>query len=213
MRRFCDAPQFLVGGGALKGSRKPPPKRLRDALDVIAAHLNGSLEHGAVLEGRLALDGLDVELSLRAREAVGRDELAELRERALEVIATCKWQDSCDCSVKDRSRWAFSSSKTKGCEKPIVAVVVLGPYRQPHFSFRCRTHIEHHLERDAKLIKATIELSPAALAAARAKRKHDDEERARYLRMTEIERIARDAELEGRADAAAEILNKGQGGS
>jgi hypothetical protein len=190
-------------------------KRLRAALDLVAEHLRGGhaggLTHGSVFEGKIRVDEFQVELAMTVRRAVASADLNQLRRDALARITESRWFDGCAVGVRDRGSW--TRGRTKQCEKPVVAVIVSERYGDTEFDCRCQVHLNDHRRIDEKSIKAVIKLSKGELEAARAQRKRDAELRERFANMTEVERIAHDAELEGRVGDAAEIRKDNTGGS
>jgi len=186
-------------------ARKP---NLRRVLDALAAHFDGRLDHGHSFGGVLTVDNLDIEVSIKVRDAMTRDVFFDYRAQALDMLRDPErgdWHDSCDVTVKDRGNWRPSKS-TKGCEKrPVVAVVEKVQYAAtPRISFRCRVHVDKH--RDPSKVIATIPLTTATLDGIRKKRKADKTMREEFARMSESEKIAHDAKLEGRHDDANKIL-------
>jgi hypothetical protein len=189
-------------------TRKNPARMV---VDELASQLRGSLTPGASFEGTLTVDDMDVEITVRVRRAVSRDQAVVHRDAAFELLSTEGWRDRCAASVRDRSPWRSVKGTTQ-CSKPVTSVVAFKAYDGTiAYSFRCSCHVDDH-GRDARSVFATVVLSPPALKVIRARRKADQEAREAFGRMTEVERIAHDAKIERKPVAVvAEILAQKDG--
>lgn len=184
----------------------------RAVVDGLADQLRGALTPGASFEGVLTVDDLDVEITVRVRRAVSREQAVNHRDAALELLSTEGWRDRCAAYVKDRSPWRSIKGTTQ-CSKPVTTVVAFKAYDGTvAYSFRCSCHVDDH-GRDARSVLATVSLSQPALKVTRAKRRREQEERDRFARMTDVERVAHDARLERKPAAVVdEILSQKNGG-
>lgn len=167
---------------------------------------------GRTFDVELVELGLEVEITMAVRRTVSREQETEHRDRALELLTDEGHRDRCECSAKNRSTWRLS--RTKECSKPVTSVVVTrgaylkGAYDATAFSysFRCTHHREEGASPENRI--AVVTLPAPALKVLRAQRKREQVERERFDKLTEAEKVANDAQLVGRKDEAAEILQQ-----
>lgn len=187
--------------------RRPSAAAVARAVTLLADHGGIKLLPGGGkgMAFTVAVDGgLEVEVSMSVRRQASRaDELTHIRA-ALEQIELCEIDATCACYAKNRNTW--STSKTKDCSKPIAfAVVTQGKWTYNRgtrkteydlgmfdYSFRCTHHRDRH---DPTKTLMVVALPKAALNLALTKRRERAAERARFEKMTEIEKIEHDAKL------------------
>lgn len=192
-------------------SRRPSAAAVARAVTLLAEHGGIKLAPGGgkgmaftvVIEG-----GLEVEVAMSVRRQASRtDELTHIRS-ALEQIELGEIESACACYAKNRDTW--STSKTKDCSKPIAFAVVTqgkwtynrGTRRTEYdlsvfdYSFRCTHHRDRH---DATKALMVVALPKAALNLALTKRRERAEERRKFERMTDVEKIEHDAKLAKRS--------------
>jgi hypothetical protein len=190
-------------------------KKNKEAAAVLelAEHFGITLAAGGgrTFEVELSELGLEVEITMAVRRTVSHDQEIEHRDGALELLGgrDGAYRDRCACSAKNRA--PFRLSKTKECSKPVTSVVVYS-HEPIAYSFRCTHHREDQSGHGARAgVLAVVTLPAHALKALRAQRKRDQDERERFEKMTEAEKVANDAQLVGRKDEAAEILQEETG--
>lgn len=151
---------------------------------------------GARAARTLSFRGLDFEIAVNVRRAVGVAEVRELRQQAIDWLTKEPYRvDHCGCTKSRKERYANYHGT---CTNPIVAAVAFRgmtfPYNrekpfETRFRFVCGVHREHH-GLDLAAVLAVVELGATSLEPVRklraaeralAERRHRDEQRLRDL--------------------------------
>lgn len=163
-------------------------------VDTLAAAFGGRLEAGAEFGGELIAGDLVVEVSVRVRRRVTRDDARAHREGALAFLRGHAGRvKHCGCWLKGR--------RSGQCQGRVVAAVVCSGTsgEKTSYTFICGRHRESH-GIDARHILAVVVLDESDLAPIRKQAADED---AAYVRR-ELERNAKalEAALPAFADPA-----------
>lgn len=196
----------------------------QERVHLLATDLGVTLKPGGGLTTPRDVDlpelGLTVEITMRVRPLVTREQRVNFEEEAIARISDHQrgaWTDTCACRVRDRGYNGYArSNSTNACKKPVIGVVVNKvdrwdttkrcTYTEYSYSFRCHVHLSKREDEPSTVFRGT--LGPHALKEARAKRTKDLGEFNRLSKLTPEERIIEDAKAYGREAEVKEAIER-----
>jgi hypothetical protein len=155
-------------------------EHIPSACDALAHALGGRVQHGATIKGVVETDDLEIAVTMVVTRKVATVDIKRYQREAMTALAANGWQDRCCTTVKNRSTW--SVSKTKTCESKVTTAIVYRAHdvvdkkyvQVERFRFCCSHHTEHGPD-----VIAVVRLPQAELDVLRERRNKENAIRRR----------------------------------